>query len=165
MADSLIHMKHIVAGVGTIHSFNVVHTDLKPQNIMLNGHDMQWKVIDFGTSRMARDDDVNGVTPMYCPPELARAIEAKQPIKAHFSLDMWQIGLIVYFMFTRMLPFEGEEKELLKKLASSGDDILPDLGAIPDEQGRNVLRRLLTDDPKKRMNIEGLKVNYCLCQT
>ena len=93
---------------------------------------------------------------MYCPPEVAKSILEKRTLKAHPSVDMWQIGVILYFLFTRQLPYDGlQEQEILEKLSNGNHE--PPLESIPDTQGRNVLKKLLIDDPKKRLALDGLK--------
>ena len=149
-------VQQILSALEHIHSANVVHSDLKPQNIMLCSKDVTWKIIDFGNSKMAFSDDINGITPMFCPPEVAKSIIEKKNLKAHPSVDMWQVGVILYYMFTRQLPFEGmEDDAILKKLA--GSEFQPPLEGISDVQGRNVLKKLLVEDPKKRLALDGLK--------
>jgi serine/threonine protein kinase len=154
-------LSHIISGVEYLHAANLVHCDLKPANIMLSSADIQWKIIDFGNSKTALADDVNGLTPMYCPPEVARAVLDNRPIKAHPSIDLWQIGVVIYYMFTRNLPFEGtEEKEILRQLAEPGFTL--DVGGISDNQAKNLLIKLFTEDPKKRMALDKLKVFHIL---
>jgi beta-lactamase class A len=64
-------------------------------------------------------------------------------------------------MFTRNLPFEGtEEKEILRQLAEPGFTL--DVGGISDNQAKNLLIKLFTEDPKKRMALDKLKVFHIL---
>lgn len=154
-------LSHIISGVEHIHASNLVHCDLKPANIMLASADIQWKIIDFGNTKTALSDDVNGLTPMYSPPEVATAVLANRLIKAHPSIDLWQIGVIIYYMFTRSLPFDDivGEKDILHRLAEPGFSL--DLNGISDVQARNLLSKIFVDDPKRRLALDKIKVRSC----
>lgn len=59
--------KNLVAGMKLLHSMNVIHSDTKPGNIMINPDTKQIKYIDFGVSCSGMDCHPFGRTPVYYP--------------------------------------------------------------------------------------------------
>ena len=79
-----------------MHSKNIAHLDLKPENIMLkneNGHLL--KLIDFGLSRKIKPgEEVREMlgTPEFVSPEVVNY----EPLSV--TTDMWSIGVITYIL-------------------------------------------------------------------
>jgi tRNA A-37 threonylcarbamoyl transferase component Bud32 len=97
----------IARGLSFAHQNGLVHRDVKPQNVLLNG-DGQAKVTDFGIARsmdvkrgMTTTGTVLG-TSDYIAPEQAQG----QPVDEHS--DVYSLGVVVYEMLTNEVPFSGE---------------------------------------------------------
>ena len=99
--------REIGRALGFAHEHGLVHRDVKPQNVLLNG-DGETKVTDFG---IARSQDVHGGltqtgtvmgTSDYISPEQARG--------AHVDAqsDVYSLGAVLYEMLTGEVPFPGE---------------------------------------------------------
>ncbi|CAN9506194.1 unnamed protein product [Ophioblennius macclurei] len=103
-------MKQILEGIAFLHHNNVVHLDLKPQNILLTSSSPlgNIKIVDFGLSRMVNSHqelrEIMG-TPEYVAPEILNY----EPIST--ATDMWSIGVLAYVMLTGISPFLGEDKQ------------------------------------------------------
>lgn len=103
-------MRQILEGVAFLHKSNVVHLDLKPQNILLTSSAPlgDIKIVDFGLSRMVSSHqelrEIMG-TPEYVAPEILNY----EPIST--ATDMWSIGVLAYVMLTGISPFLGEDKQ------------------------------------------------------
>ena len=98
--------KQICEGLIEAHKLGVIHRDLKPQNIMIdkagNAH-----IMDFGIalSLNAKGLTTAGMmigTPDYMSPEQVEAKDVDQ------RSDIYSLGVIVYEMLTRRVPFEGD---------------------------------------------------------
>eukprot|EP00927_Polykrikos_kofoidii_P034122 TRINITY_DN28954_c0_g1_i1.p1 TRINITY_DN28954_c0_g1~~TRINITY_DN28954_c0_g1_i1.p1 ORF type:complete len:383 (-),score=66.42 TRINITY_DN28954_c0_g1_i1:960-2054(-) len=131
----------------------VVHGDVKPENIMLQfeGHDRPptVKVIDFGSSCMGlkeapdtcdrRYSDVFGTTD-YSAPE-ARKTGVRTP-----ATDMWSAGIVLYTMLVGSLP-----SDIVREGLSPGDP-LPDVVSQRVTVGaRDLIVRLLQAAPERRL--------------
>ncbi|KAM4705661.1 serine/threonine-protein kinase 17A [Rhinophrynus dorsalis] len=103
-------MRQILNGVAFLHRHNVVHLDLKPQNILLtSGCPLgDIKLVDFGLSRILNNNEelreITG-TPEYVAPEIL----SYEPIST--ATDMWSIGVLAYVMLTGTSPFLGDDKQ------------------------------------------------------
>ena len=89
-------IQQILLGLKHMHSKNIAHLDLKPENIMLkdeNGHKL--KLIDFGLSRKIKPgEEVREMlgTPEFVSPEVVNY----EPLS--LTTDMWSIGVITYIL-------------------------------------------------------------------
>jgi eukaryotic-like serine/threonine-protein kinase len=97
----------IARGLSFAHQQGLVHRDVKPQNVLLNG-DGQAKVTDFGIARsldvqhgMTQTGTVLG-TSDYIAPEQAQG----QRVDEH--TDVYSLGVVLYEMLTTEVPFPGE---------------------------------------------------------
>ncbi len=101
-------VKEIAVAVHYAHAHGVIHRDLKPQNILLDG-DGHPKVTDFGLAKITDDDaglsttgDVMG-TPSYMAPEQATGqVHTVGPLA-----DVYSIGAILYCLLTGRPPFQA----------------------------------------------------------
>ncbi|KAM4687912.1 serine/threonine-protein kinase 17A isoform 1-T2 [Discoglossus pictus] len=103
-------MRQILNGVSFLHRHNVVHLDLKPQNILLTSDSPlgDIKIVDFGLSRIVNNnEDLREImgTPEYVAPEIL----SYEPIST--ATDMWSIGVLAYVMLTGTSPFLGDDKQ------------------------------------------------------
>ncbi|XP_053308708.1 serine/threonine-protein kinase 17A-like [Spea bombifrons] len=108
--DVIRLIRQILHGILYLHRNNVVHLDLKPQNILLTSSNPlgDIRIVDFGLSRQV--DSIKEVreilgTPEYVAPEVLNY----EPIST--ATDMWSIGVLTYVMLTGESPFLGETKQ------------------------------------------------------
>lgn len=96
----------ICSGLAVAHNNDVIHRDIKPQNIMIQP-DGNIKIMDFGVARagnstMTQTGSVLG-TANYVSPEQA---QGKVPTAAS---DLYSLGVLMYEAVTGKLPFEGSD--------------------------------------------------------
>jgi len=111
-------MRQICEALEAAHRAGIVHRDLKPDNIWVaepqHGESFA-KLLDFGIAKLMGDGDAatrtqTGVmmgTPAYMAPEQCRG-EGIDP-----RTDIYALGVILYEMFARRLPFQGGFAELI----------------------------------------------------
>ncbi|CAB3382376.1 Hypothetical predicted protein [Cloeon dipterum] len=94
--DCILFMRQICEGVLYMHSQNIVHLDLKPENIMCRTRTSHHiKLIDFGLAKRLEGDEPVRVlfgTPEFVPPEVI----SYEPISV--ASDMWSVGVICYVL-------------------------------------------------------------------
>lgn len=80
----------------------LIHRDLKPDNILIEKG--QLKISDFGTAQMVHMETLSslkgGYTPLYAAPE---AFDGR----AYPATDLWSLGVILYELISKTLPFPG----------------------------------------------------------
>lgn len=102
------YLLQIIDGLKHLHSLNIYHCDLKPENIVIV--DEVIKIVDFGCSIHSSVNLVSfkkkciNTTPGYGAPE---TIDFESPGLQVLleGLDVWALGCVVYFLFTGITPF------------------------------------------------------------
>ena len=150
LRDALEIAHEIARGLAFAHDHGLVHRDVKPQNVLLNG-DGRAKVTDFGIARSLDVD--HGVTQTgtilgtsnYIAPEQASG----QPVDAH--TDVYSLGIVLYEMLTGELPFPGESfvAIAMKHIQEPSPNILDVRGDIPLRVAE-MIDRALEKDPEHR---------------
>jgi serine/threonine protein kinase len=150
--------RQIASGMAAAHAANIVHGDLKPENVMVTAEGLV-KILDFGLARRLRgnlplsiDDTANlglaeqgtGLfgTPRFLAPEQVRGEPASQ------ASDVFSFGLVLYELATGRTAFPaGNVLRLLEQIRS----IEPEpLAAETHEPLASLLRRLLVRDLEAR---------------
>ncbi|MCB8982250.1 MAG: serine/threonine protein kinase [Ardenticatenaceae bacterium] len=145
----------ICNGIGYAHRANLVHCDLKPQNVLVTRDD-RVKVADFGIARAITeasqhlaDSQVWG-TPQYISPEQAAG---QTPTPAS---DVYAIGVIMFEMLTGHLPFAADSPTAmaLKHLQEVPPSILEYNPGVP-RQLDDIVHKLLAKEPSARYSTAG----------
>src|SRR5579872_4700135 len=105
--QALNYTRQIVEGVDTAYKQGVVHRDIKPQNILVNGKDVV-KIVDFGLARSREtvtltQSNVFMGTAYYISPE-----QAESGRSADTRSDLYSVATVLFEMLTGSPPFEGE---------------------------------------------------------
>uniref|UniRef100_A0A667WYF8 Serine/threonine-protein kinase 17A n=1 Tax=Myripristis murdjan TaxID=586833 RepID=A0A667WYF8_9TELE len=146
--------RQILTGVSCLHRNNVVHLDLKPQNILLTSAKPlgDIRIVDFGLSR--RMDKVTEVreivgTPDYVAPEILNY----EPLST--ATDMWSIGVLTYVMLTGESPFLGDDKqETFLNISQVNVDYSQDVFEGVSSLAVDFIKSLLLKNPRKRATAE-----------
>jgi len=139
--------RKLCAGLAAAHEKGVLHRDLKPGNVMLDGRG-QVLLTDFGLAGLAGEiegAEVRNGTPAYMAPEQLTGQEVT--IKS----DIFALGLVLYEIFTGKLPFESDTlagliREQRESVPVSPSTIVSDL----DPMVERVILRCLSPKPAIR---------------
>jgi serine/threonine protein kinase len=145
--------RQIASGLARAHQMEVIHRDLKPDNVLLIPRDDrrdQVKLLDFGIAKLLDQPSLtltNKVfgTPGYIAPEYATG-GAITP-----RTDLYSLGVVLYEMVTGALPFEVEHlgELMLKHVMEAPIPPRARLSSIPEPIERFVLR-CLEKQPERR---------------
>ena len=122
--------RQIAEGLAAAHAMDLIHRDIKPGNILLEGGHQRVKITDFGLARAADDASLtqSGVlagTPMYMAPEQA------QGEKIDHRADLFSLGSVLYVMAAGRPPFRASTTfAVLKRVVD--DDPRPIREVIPE---------------------------------
>ncbi len=144
-------VRQLIKALCFAHQQGIIHRDLKPENILINDQ-LQLKVADFGLalvkdeSRITEMQSVVG-TPAYMSPEQIRGE------KLTIQTDQFNLGLIIFELFTGKNPFLGRDAgETINNILSYDWQTLhSQMDQIPN-QVRPLLERLLKKSPDERFS-------------
>ena len=138
-----------------LHNYGMVHRDLKPENIVFgkNNDINSLKIIDFGlTVTLGYEETVNDLmgTVTYLAPE----VYTNKPYD--FKVDVWSIGVILYYLLSGILPFDDENlnDELIgKKIVFSNHEFAKEFFEGRSRMVINLIEKCLEKNPQKRIDI------------
>ena len=144
----LQYFDQICRGLQYIHSKNIIHRDIKTQNIFLmkNG---KVKIGDFGISKALTNTKNNASTiigtPYYFSPEIING----EPY--NYKTDIWSLGVVLYEMCCLKLPFESNNiAQLSIKILRGKYDPIPNRYS---KNMANLIKQMLNIDQKLRPSI------------
>jgi serine/threonine-protein kinase len=138
----------IAQALGAAHARGIVHRDVKPENVMFDGHRVV--LCDFGIARVAAADGVTATgavlgSPAYMSPEQAQGgeIDARS--------DQFSLGALLYQLATGALPFSGSSPLVTMAKIVKGEYAPPSAkNARVPPYLEKVIERLLRAAPEAR---------------
>ncbi|GAB1604852.1 serine/threonine-protein kinase SIK3-like isoform X1 [Argonauta hians] len=140
--------KQIIAAVSYCHKHQVVHRDLKAENLLLDAY-LNIKIADFGFSNYFKPGCFLKTwcgSPPYAAPELFEGREYDAP-----KVDIWSLGVVLYVLVCGALPFDGSTLQTLRARVLNGKFNIPFFMSTECE---NLIGQMLVVDPVKRISIE-----------
>ncbi|KAG6512080.1 hypothetical protein ZIOFF_030174 [Zingiber officinale] len=145
------YLRDIVAGLMHLHSHNVIHGDIKPDNLLVTKSN-NVKIGDFSVSQVFEDDNDmlrrSPGTPVFTAPECC--LDVTYHGKA---ADTWAVGVTLYCMVFGRYPFLGDTLQDTYDKIVNNPIIIPD-GIDPQLQ--NLIEGLLCKDPKARLTLHSV---------
>ncbi|CAI2364178.1 unnamed protein product [Moneuplotes crassus] len=145
-----VFFKQIILALYCIHQKNIVHRDIKLDNILLDHHG-NVKIGDFGVSKLVRPGEKMTEqcgTPAYIAPEilLDRGYSG-------YGVDIWSAGVVLFSMLYGTVPFKGNSMDELHNLIIRGDVTYKD---DVSNEAISLLKGLLECDPNKRLTTDKI---------
>ena len=142
--------KQIIAGIHYCHSNNVVHRDIKVENILLD-HNGRVKLADFGFSTFFAPGELMDTwcgSPQYCAPELYLAKLYEGP-----DVDIWSLGVVLYVLVCGYLPFDAQVFNALRAQIIGGSYKTP---FFLSADCKSLIESMLTLDPDRRIKMHEI---------
>ena len=137
----------IVQGLRHAHRHGVAHLDLKPGNVLFHSTGPgTWpvpKIADWGLSKHLLDHStsVEGLTPAYAAPEQF----ADEHGPTDNVTDIYQVGAVLYELFTGEPPFDGPPAQVMHRVLNEGPTPPSDHVQLPTAVDELVLQAMATD--------------------
>lgn len=157
-AASVRYMQQICEGIGYMHKQNIVHLDLKPENIVCVNHSCTLiKIIDFGLA--SKLDPTTPLQVMHGTPEfVAPEVISYEPVS--LATDMWSIGVICYILLSGESPFQGNsDAETLALVTAAQWEFDEESFEEITDQAKIFISSLLSKNTKRRMSCEEALVH------
>lgn len=140
----------IASAVDSCHKQNVVHRDLKAENLLLD-ENFNIKIADFGFSNLfqkAAHLKTWCGSPPYAAPELFEGKAYCGP-----EVDIWSLGVVLYVLVCGALPFDGSTLQSLRARVLDGRFRIPFFMSTECE---HLIRHMLVRDVSKRYTMENI---------
>ncbi|RVE49778.1 hypothetical protein evm_005508 [Chilo suppressalis] len=145
VAQILVALKHL-------HEKNIVHCDLKPENVLLSTDEQfpQVKLCDFGFARIIGEKSFRRSvvgTPAYLAPEVLRNKGYNR------SLDMWSVGVIIYVSLSGTFPF-NEDEDINEQIQNAAFMYPPTPWKEISDDAIDLINNLLQVKQRKRLSVD-----------
>ena len=146
----------IANGLKTAHNLNIIHRDIKTENIMIT-KDGRMKIMDFGLAKLMQQGGITKTgtslgTLSYMSPEQSHGLPADK------RSDIWSLGVLFYEILTGELPFKSEHEAGLYYLIANESPAAPNLlnKKIPHQIDAFVMRMIEKEPDKRFQSVDEL---------
>ncbi|KAK6307446.1 hypothetical protein J4Q44_G00225940 [Coregonus suidteri] len=145
-------VSQILQALHYLHFKNIVHCDLKPENVLLASSEAfpQVKLCDFGFARIIGEKSFRRSvvgTPAYLAPEVLRNKGYNR------SLDMWSVGVIIYVSLSGTFPF-NEDEDIHDQIQNAAFMYPPNPWKKVSQEAIDLINNLLQVKMRKRYSVD-----------
>lgn len=161
----------IANGLHALHNYGIIHRDLKPSNILIN-KDNVVKIIDFGLSKVVGKTET--VT-RQCGSLSFKSPELLMGKNYDFKTDIWSLGVSLFYLKNKEMPFLHSNKDKLKEMIINASDfpkenleLSNNLVSCKKKSNEiisiitinSIIGNCLIKDPKRRFSINEIMNQY-----
>ena len=138
----------------------VIYRDLKPENVLIDKNN-NIKLTDFGLSKYFINDDKYEGYNMTGMTGTLRYMASEVYLKKKYDLkvDIYSLGLIMYYIFTNEQPFSSYNTSDMDSYMKM-DHIIFSTSKIKNIQLRTIINKCIDKDPNNRYNIDELYMDW-----
>ncbi|CAL4918657.1 unnamed protein product [Urochloa decumbens] len=148
------YSKQLFIALKHLKSCNVLHCDIKPENVLVNEAKTKLKLCDFGSAMSAGMNDITPylVSRFYRAPEIILGLSYDHP------LDMWSVGCSLFELYTGKVLFPGKTNNAMLRLQMESKGALPKKmlrkGAFAKEHFDHDFNYFHEKDPVTKMTVK-----------
>ncbi|VEN44689.1 unnamed protein product, partial [Callosobruchus maculatus] len=149
--DVRCYIRQLISSLNWLHSNNIAHLDLKPENVMvdLSNSTPILKLVDFGDSV---NTTKNVILPPACLEFASPELVLGQPVGKH--TDCWATGVFLYVLLSGVSPFLDDSMEETTANILKCDYCFPEeYFAEISDQAKDLIRKLLVIAPAQRLDM------------
>ncbi|KAI8344248.1 kinase-like domain-containing protein [Chlamydoabsidia padenii] len=147
-------LAELVCALSDLHANNVIYRDLKPENVLLDGHG-HVALTDFGFCKELKDKETS--TGTFCGTTEYMAPEMVLKDKYTLAIDWWCLGILLYELVTGLAPFHSVHLDTLYRRILKQPIIFPSINLSMD--CKDLIQQLLQRDPSKRLGAKNIKLH------
>ena len=145
-------LSELADALAAAHRVKMMHLDIKPANVFLEGELQKVLLMDFGLAKALTDEvDESSAGPMVGTPEYMSPEQARGLPEIDFRADIYSLGIIGYRMLTGRPPFRGRDAaDTLAKQINEAPVPLRELNPTIPKGLADAIMRCLQKDPWER---------------
>lgn len=156
-ADARVIFKQLMEGVKYLHDSDIVHRDLKLENLLLGkkGDINTIKIADFGLAKKYAPGALSTIcgTPQYVAPEIIKG--GKEPYTYGKECDLWSCGVILFILLGGYPPFyDSSEPGLFRKIRAGKYNMNDPVWDAVSKDAKDLLANLLNVNPAERLTVD-----------
>jgi tRNA A-37 threonylcarbamoyl transferase component Bud32 len=162
-------MTPLLNTVSYLHSLNIIHHDIKPENIIVDYVHNTLKLIDFGSAKFSTKscEGAVGGTLNYMAPEVLLNMRGARTI-CDKAVDVWSIGVLTFLLTSGGHPFDSGKAcdNLLNRIISGKYKFNGTIWDKVPKECKDFIKHCLVVEPKKRSTVvELLKHKWIVKKT
>ena len=152
----------ILKGIKHAHSKNVVHKDLKSQNILLD-ENKKVKITDFGIADILDEDITRTQSLMGTPQYIAPEILNRESLTS--QSDIYSIGIMMYEMAMTTVPFSGEKVAyiMIRQMSQPLPSITAERKDIPQSLENVIIKASAKKLENRYQNVDEMIIDLEKC--
>lgn len=158
---SKLIMRQIVDAISYLHKNDIVHRDLKLENILLKEFDPEQdiyyiKITDFGLSSQRSTAGTDSMFEDYCGTPLYMAPEIIENLPYSQLCDVWALGIIMFILLTSHSPFSSDSNQLREQIKRADIDTFSKYYIRLSPEAKHCLQRMIKVNPAHRITSSEL---------